>query len=136
MRCRLQAARLYHMPDDKGVRDLLSFLIARDTMHQNQWLAAIAELQADGVEQLPVPSNFSQKLEHSEVVYQYVTFSDGQAAAEGSWASGPTPDGNGRFSYHNGPTTAAPMPPPTQPDPAALRHRSEVEPLGEGDRDG
>jgi len=117
MQGRLQAARLYHMTDDKGVRDLLSFLIARDTMHQNQWLAAIAELQAEGLEQLPVPSNFPQKLENSEVHYQYLNFSDGKAAAEGSWASGPTPDGNGEFSYHDGPTTSAPMPPPTQPDP-------------------
>ncbi|SDE27264.1 manganese catalase family protein [Auraticoccus monumenti] len=117
MQGRVQAARLYHMTDDKGVRDLLSFLIARDTMHQNQWLAAIAELQADGLEQLPVPSNFPQKLEHSEVAYQYLNFSDGAAAAEGSWASGPTPDGNGTFTYHDGPTTAAHMPPPTQPDP-------------------
>lgn len=35
MQGRVQAARLYHMTDDKGVRDLLGFLIARDTMHQN-----------------------------------------------------------------------------------------------------
>ena len=117
MQGRLQAARLYHMTDDKGVRDLLSFLIARDTMHQNQWLAAIAELQAEGLEELPVPSNFPQKLENSEVHYQYLNFSDGKAAAEGTWASGPTPDGNGAFTYHDGPTTSAPMPPPTQPDP-------------------
>lgn len=33
------------MTSDHGVRDMLSFLIARDTMHQNQWLAAIAELE-------------------------------------------------------------------------------------------
>ena len=116
MQGRLQAARLYHMTDDKGVRDLLSFLIARDTMHQNQWLAAIAELQAEGLEQYPVPSNFPQKLEHSEVSYQYLNFSDGKGASEGSWASGPSPDGNGTFTYHDGPTTSAPMPPPTQPD--------------------
>ena len=117
MQGRLQAARLYHMTDDKGVRDRLSFLIARDTMHQNQWLAAIAELQAEGLEQLPVPSNFPQKQENQEVHYQYLNFSDGKAASEGSWASGPTPDGNGEFTYHDGPTTSAPMPPPTQPDP-------------------
>lgn len=117
MQGRLQAARLYHMTDDKGVRDLLSFLIARDTMHQNQWIAAAAELPAEGLEDLPVPSNFPQKLEHSPVAYQYLNFSDGQQASEGSWASGPTPDGNGEFSYHDGPTTSAPMPPPTKPDP-------------------
>jgi len=116
MQGRVQAARLYHMTDDHGVRDLLSFLIARDTMHQNQWLAAIAELQEEGLEVLPVPSNFPQSKENQEVHYQYQNFSDGRQAAEGRWAKGPTPDGKGEFSYHDGPTTTAPMPPPTRPD--------------------
>lgn len=116
MQGRLQATRLYHMTDDKGVRDLLSFLIARDTMHQNQWLAAIEELKESGAEELPVPSNFPQAKEAQEVSYQYLNFSDGPAAAEGRWASGPTPDGKGEFTYHDGPTTSAPMPPPTHPD--------------------
>src|SRR3954465_11079409 len=44
MQGRVQAARLYHMTDDHGVRDLLGFLIARDTMHQNMWATAAAEL--------------------------------------------------------------------------------------------
>jgi Mn-containing catalase len=117
MQGRVQAARLYHMTDDKGVQDLLSFLIARDTMHQNQWIAAAAELRAEGLEELPVPSNFPQSQEHREVSYQYLNFSNGTQASEGSWASGPTPDGNGEFSYHDGPTTSAPMPGPTRPDP-------------------
>ena len=116
MQGRVQAARLYHMTDDHGVRDLLSFLIARDTMHQNQWLAAVAELQEEGLEVLPVPSNFPQSKENQEVHYQYQNFSDGRQAAEGRWAKGPTPDGKGEFSYHDGPTTTAPMPPPTRPD--------------------
>src|SRR3712207_8603126 len=50
----------------------LSFLIARDTMHQNQWLAAIEELEADGLEETPVPSNFPQDLEKREVSYQFL----------------------------------------------------------------
>jgi Mn-containing catalase len=116
MQGRVQVARLYHMTDDSGVRDLLSFLLARDTMHQNQWIAAARELQEEGYEQLPTPSNFPQSKEYREVSYQYLNFSDGKAAADGSWASGPTPDGNGEFSYHDGPTTTAPMPPPTRPD--------------------
>lgn len=116
MQGRVQVARLYHMTDDKGVRDLLSFLLARDTMHQNQWLAAAAELREDGAEEMPVPSNFPQSKEHREVSYQYLNFNDGRHASEGRWASGPTPDGNGEFSYHDGPTTTAPMPPPTHPD--------------------
>jgi Mn-containing catalase len=116
MQGRVQAARLYHMTDDHGVRDLLSFLIARDTMHQNQWIAAAAELRAEGAEDLPVPSNFPLANEHRDVSYQYINFSDGAHASEGSWASGPTPDGKGEFSYLDGPSSTVPMPPPTQPD--------------------
>jgi Mn-containing catalase len=117
MQGRLQVARLYHMTDDHGVKDLLSFLLARDTMHQNQWIAAAAELRAEGLEDLPVPSNFPINKEARDYSYQYLNFSDGAAAAEGSWTSGPTPDGKGTFSYHDGPTSSAPMPPPTVPDP-------------------
>ena len=116
MQGRLAVARLYHMTDDKGVRDMLSFLLARDTMHQNQWTAAAKELQEEGYELLPVPSNFPIKKEEREVSYQYLNFSDGKHASEGSWASGPTPDGKGEFSYHEGPTTTAPMPDVTRPD--------------------
>jgi Mn-containing catalase len=66
---------------------------------------------------LPAPSSFPQSKEHTPVSYQYLNFSDGAQAAEGPWAAGPTPDGNGEFSYHDGPTTSAPMPEPTRPDP-------------------
>ncbi|BBE21342.1 hypothetical protein MN0502_02250 [Arthrobacter sp. MN05-02] len=90
MQGRLQVARLYHMTDDHGVRDMLSFLLARDTMHQNQWIAAARELQESKMEELPVPSNFPIKKEAREVSYQYLNFSDGKTASEGSWASGPT----------------------------------------------
>jgi Mn-containing catalase len=116
MQGRLQVARIYNMTDDSGVRDLLSFLLARDTMHQNQWIAAAAELRAEGAEDLPVPSNFPLNKENRDVAYQYINFSDGAAAAEGSWASGPTPDGKGEFTYLDGPGSSVPMPPPTQPD--------------------
>src|SRR5690606_34255937 len=93
------------------------FLLARDTMHQNQWIAAARELQEEGAEGLSVPSNFPLDREVREVSYRYLNFSDGAAAAEGSWASGPTPDGHGEFSYHEGPTTTAPMPAPPKADP-------------------
>lgn len=116
MQGRVQAARLYHMTDDSGVRDLLKFLIARDTMHQNQWLAAVEDLKESGFELLPVPSNFPQREEHTEVSYQYQNFSDGAHAADGRWASGPTPDGKGEFTYVASPQADAPIPPPTHPD--------------------
>ncbi len=65
---------------------------------------------------LPVPSNFPQSKEHTDVSYQYQNFSDGEDAAKGRWAAGTSPDGNGTFTYHDGPTTSAPMPAPTHPD--------------------
>jgi Mn-containing catalase len=117
MQGRLQVARLYHMTDDKGVKDLLAFLLARDTMHQNQWIAAANELREEGLEELPVPSTFPQSKEVQEVAYQYINFSDGAHASEGRWASGPTPDGKGQFEYVAEPPRGVEMPPPTRPDP-------------------
>jgi Mn-containing catalase len=96
---RLQVSRLYNMTEDKGVRDMLSFLLARDTMHQNQWLAAIEELAADGLEQTPCPSNFPQDLEAKQFSYQFMNCSQGVESAEGRWAKGDAPDGKGRFEY-------------------------------------
>lgn len=116
MQGRLQVARLYHMTDDRGVKDLLGFLLARDTMHQNQWLAAARELQAEGNETLPVPSNFPKGKEHEEFSYQALNFSDGAHMSEGSWASGEAPDGLGKFTYVDTPPEGVPMAPPTHPD--------------------
>ena len=96
---RLQVARLYALTEDKGVRDFLSFLLARDTMHQNQWVAALAELERDGLDGPPVPMTFPQTHEKLEVSYQYMSFSNGTDSAQGGWASGPAPDGKGTFEY-------------------------------------
>lgn len=116
MQGRIQVARIYNMTDDHGVREMLSFLLARDTAHQNQWTAAAKELQAEGVEELPIPSNFPLSKEQKAEEYKFINFSDGAAAREGSWAQGPTPDGKGEFSYLDGPDSSVPFPPPTQPD--------------------
>ena len=37
---RLQVARIYEMIDDRGVKDLLSVLLARDSYHQNYMASA------------------------------------------------------------------------------------------------
>ncbi len=105
---RLQVARLYQLTDDPGVRDMLSFLLARDTMHQNQWLAAIEELEKDGLEETPVPSNFPQELEMTEVAYRFMNFSDGHDSQQGRWASGPSKDGKGQFEYVAEPAAMGP----------------------------
>jgi Mn-containing catalase len=96
---RLQVARLYNMTEDAGIRDFLSFLLARDTMHQNLWLAAIEELKADGLEDTPCPSNFPQAQEAQKFSYQFLNFSEGTESSTGRWAQGPAPDGKGTFQY-------------------------------------
>jgi Mn-containing catalase len=96
---RLQVCRLYNLTDDAGVKDMLSFLIARDTMHQNQWLAAIEELEEEGFDETPVPANFPQSLEKAEVAYQFLDASEGSESKQGRWARGPSVDGKGEFSY-------------------------------------
>ncbi len=106
---RLQVARLYQFTDDPGVRDMLSFLLARDTMHQNQWLAAIEELEEDGLEETPVPSNFSQEREMSEVSYKFMNFSEGHESQQGRWASGASKDGKGQLEYVTEPAAMGPQ---------------------------
>ncbi len=114
---RLQVARLFNMTDDPGVKQLLRFLIARDTMHQNMWLAAIEQLKDDGLEEMPVPEAFPDAEQQNEFAYTYLDFSSGNEAAQGRWASGPTPDGKGEFSYEHSPRAhgAAPVLPPGDP---------------------
>ena len=85
------------MTDDRGVKDTLSWLIARDTMHQNQWIAAIKELEAK--ENVVVPSTFPKSLEKREVSYTLFNYSQGNESAEGRWSSGPSMDGEGVFNY-------------------------------------
>jgi Mn-containing catalase len=53
---------------------MLSFLIARDTMHQNQWMAAIEELEMN--QKAIVPSTFPQDLEKQEVSYSFIIFGE------------------------------------------------------------
>lgn len=114
---RLQVARLFAQTEDKGIRDMFRFMLARDTMHQNQWIAAIAELERDGLETTPAPSTFPLDHEMREVAYQFWNLSSGTESAEGAWASGTTPDGKGSFQYLEAPEPMADAPvlPPGDP---------------------
>ncbi|WP_170007137.1 manganese catalase family protein [Bacillus fonticola] len=94
---RLQVVRLYESTTDPGVRDMLSFMIARDTMHQNQWLAAIDELQSKG--DIIVPSTFNREYEKQEVSNQFWDCSKGTESSQGRWANGPMFDGTANFEY-------------------------------------
>ncbi|WP_217585888.1 manganese catalase family protein [Lentibacillus saliphilus] len=113
---RLQVCRLYEMTTDPGVKDMLSFLIARDTMHQNQWMAAIEELeQTQGA---VVPSSF-QSYEKQEVSYAFMNFSSGEESADGRWAKGQSLDGKSQFEYVKTPKAMG-QKPELQPAPAFI----------------
>lgn len=125
---RLQVARLYHMTDDAGVRDTLQFLLARDTMHQNQWVAAIQDLEASGYSDLVVPGEFPRAQQKNEVAYQFWNLSAGEQSAEGRWAKGQAPDGKGQFEYVPNP---APLGPEVMlsPTPSELYDTDQQRPL-------
>ncbi|MBP1948455.1 manganese catalase family protein [Virgibacillus litoralis] len=105
---RLQVVRLYESTTDPGVRDMLSFLIARDTMHQNQWIAAIEELEQN--QKAIVPSTFPQENEKQQVSYSFMNFSKGEESAQGRWANGPSYDGQGNFEYVANPEAMGQVP--------------------------
>src|SRR3712207_2619125 len=84
---RLLATRLYEMTDDAGMKDMLSFLIARDTMHQNQWMAVLEELGAGAA--FPIPNSFPQAQENQDVNYTFfATGLDDAPLPEGRFTSG------------------------------------------------
>ena len=94
---RVLAVRLYNSTMDAGMRDMLSFLIARDTMHQQQWLAVVEEL--GGHAALPIPNSFDQSKEKQEFSYVYFgQAADGSAPPAGRFNQGPSLDGRGQFT--------------------------------------
>ncbi|WP_175615974.1 manganese catalase family protein [Piscibacillus halophilus] len=105
---RLQASRLYAATSDRGVKDMLAFLIARDRYHQNMWLAAIKELEEK--EGVIVPSTFPPHLENQEVAYDFYNLSQGNASSKGRWASGPSIDGCSTFNYVANPKPMGDLP--------------------------
>lgn len=104
---RLLATRLYEMTDDPGMKDMLSFLIARDTMHQNQWMAVLEELEDMGS---PVPHDFDQSLENQEHSYEFFIHSDAGVADDARWTSGPSVDSHGKFTVREAEPLGGPLP--------------------------
>jgi Mn-containing catalase len=95
---RVLAVRLFNMTNDPGMKQMLSFLIARDTMHQQQWLAAIEDM-GGLTSALPIPNSFPQDQEQSAFSYAFVNaLADGVPAPQGRWSQGPSLDGKGQFS--------------------------------------
>jgi Mn-containing catalase len=116
---RVLAVRLFNAADDDGMKKMLHYMIARDTMHQQQWLAVIEELGgAQGT--LPIPNSFPQAQEDQENNYNfYATAMDG-TVPEGRWTSGPSIDGKGEFTvFPNRPLGEEPILGPARPDSGA-----------------
>jgi Mn-containing catalase len=94
---RVLATRLQNMTDDPGMKDMLSFLIARDTMHQQQWLAVIEELGGLAAV-LPIPNSHPREKEALEHAYVFLNTSLDKPPPEGRWSSGPSLDGVAEFT--------------------------------------
>ena len=101
---RLLATRLYEMTDDPGMKDMLAFLIARDTMHQNQWISILKDL-GDPEELLdvhPIPDSFPDEVENQEFNYQYLSTNlEPQDDPGKPWTAGESPDMEGEFEFRN-----------------------------------
>ncbi len=84
---RLMTSRVYNMTDDRGVKDMLAFNLARDTYHQQQWLLGIEQLIADGFTETGLEdSNIGE--EHAEQRRTFYSFDPESTAGEGRWAQG------------------------------------------------
>jgi Mn-containing catalase len=122
---RVLAVRLYNAAKDPGMKDMLHYMIARDTMHQQQWLSVIEEL--GGTKAMPIPNSFPQSEEDNKNNYNfYVTSVDG-SYPEGRWTGGPSLDGRGEFTvFRNEPLGQEPVLGAARPDSAA-----QAEQIGE-----
>lgn len=106
---RVLASRLYNWTDDKGMKDFLSFLIARDTYHQQQWLAVIEDmggLQAS----LPIPNSTPEEHEATEHSYYFLNTLLDKEAPQGRWSEGPSLDGRSNFSFKQQPEPLGQVP--------------------------
>ncbi|TRW17600.1 manganese catalase family protein [Glacieibacterium frigidum] len=117
---RVLATRLFNATDDEGMKKMLHYMIARDTMHQQQWLAVIEEL--GGTENLPIPNSFPQSSEDQANNYNfYATAVDG-SYPEGRWTQGPSIDGKGEFTvFQNQPLGPEPVLGAARPDSGAQK---------------
>jgi len=79
---RALAVRFWEITDAPGMKDTLGFVIARDIMHQRQWLTVIKEL--GGYNALPVLNSFPQRKENQRFSYACISFTiDGTGTPTG-----------------------------------------------------
>ena len=125
---RTLATRLYELTDDPGMKDMWRFLIARDTMHQQQWLAVLEELE----DPHNAPGDFENEGEQAQYAYTFFNHApDTPVPPDARWASGPSLDGKGEFSVME-PAVPLGQEPDLQPAPPAA-HRGPEGTLTGGD---
>ncbi|UIJ70905.1 manganese catalase family protein [Aurantimonas sp. HBX-1] len=121
---RVLATRIFNAAHDDGMKDMLRFMIARDTMHQQQWLAVVEELGGHAGA-LPIPNSFPQEEENQEHNYDFfATAADGSPPPAGRWSEGPSMDGKGQFTvFQNQPLGDVPDLGPARPDSSAQKEQ-------------
>jgi Mn-containing catalase len=91
---RTLACRLLELTDDPGMKDMLNFLIARDTMHQQQWLAVLEELGPEMATN--APGDYANPPEYREYASTFFDhLADRSVPEDARWTSGPALDGTG-----------------------------------------
>jgi Mn-containing catalase len=113
---RTLASRLRELTDDPGMKDMLSYLIARDTMHMNQWLAVLEELGPQVANN--APGDVPNEGDHADHAYEFVHHApDGAVDPDARWLRGPAYDGIGEFRGIVDPQKNAGPEPRLQPAP-------------------
>ncbi|NJC34528.1 Mn-containing catalase [Sphingomonas jejuensis] len=116
---RVLAVRLFNAAEDEGMKKMLHYMIARDTMHQQQWLAVLEELGGPSAN-LPIPNSFPQEMEDQENNYNFYATAAVGSVPEGRWTDGPAVDGRGTFTvFQNRPLGEEPILGPARPDSGA-----------------
>ena len=103
---RTLATRLYEATDDPGMKDMWRFLIARDTMHQQQWLAVLEELE----DPANAPGDFENEGEFAAIAYGFFDHGDVAPPPDAAWTTGPSLDGKGEFHVVDPRDHSAPRP--------------------------
>ena len=130
---RLLASRLREATDDKGMKDMLAFLLARDIMHQNQWLAVLEE-NGGMAESLPIPNSFPQSQENQNFNYTFLsTKIDGESKAHGRWSEGESIDGKGKFKFEKAKPHGQ-EPDLGAPSPSGYAQKAQMKKGGLGDK--
>jgi Mn-containing catalase len=127
---RTLATRLLELTDDPGMKDMLNFLIARDTMHQQQWLAVLEELGPEMATN--APGDYENEPDYQQHAYHFFNHLADREIDQGArFASGPSLDGKGQFTA--GPPTAAGQAPELQKAPPEVHAGADsTDPTGAG----